>query len=869
VSRSKVDSLYLIHHSHTDIGYTHDQPIVWDLHRRFLDAALDLCERDLEHDRDDAFRWTVETTGVLNHWLRTASSRQVDRLVRLARAGRVEITAMLCNLTPLYDTDQLIESFRPIRRIRSELDLPVRYAMNSDVNGENWPLVDVLADLGITGFSMSINTHFGGPLNPHPQAFHWQGPSGRSILAWNGFSYGLARGMGIGRDAEHFAGEWWPRLDAWLAEIGYPLPSLMLQIYHPFGDNGSADSDLPEFVRRWNAAGREPRLRIALPGEWWETVRAHADRLPTWRGDWTDYWNFGCASTAREVAINRESRARLFLADAAWAGVSGLGGEADPARQPAPDLRDAAHHALNFFDEHTWGADCSIRRPDDEDTLTQWQHKVNYAYTARSLSRLLARDGLAELARRITRAADDRLLIFNPLPWERTVAGVVSDPEPTSQRGRADDPTASRHYLDRALPRQPFVLAPTQVPGLGYAVVAGSALTPEVVESDDADAVETSRHRLRFDRQRGGILEWWDTQLGRNLVDATASLPFFGFVHERVVGGEHPWPRRRIFERSGMDFPPHRGWQPEWPAERRIADRVVEHRVERSVRGVRVIQRLDGPGVRNLTLETFLPAYADHVEFSASWDMTTETDPEATYLSFPFAVPDPVARFDLGGQAIIPENDQLPGACRDYFTVQRWLDFSNADFGLTVACPTTPMVQLGDFSFGKKQAEFRLDRALLLGWPTNNYWETNFAASQPGRVVARYAVQPHRGFLEAEAHRFGMEHALPVGFQHLGEPAIDGARLPRVGSLLRLPDPPVLPLRVKPFGVGRALLLRLLNTSDTPTTARIGSADLRIRSARQANLLEQPGDPVVVEAGHVRIDLGPRAIGSVVLEFEA
>ena len=34
--------------------------------------------------------------------------------------------------------------------------------MNCDVNGENWPLVDLLLDLGIEGFTMAINTHFGG-----------------------------------------------------------------------------------------------------------------------------------------------------------------------------------------------------------------------------------------------------------------------------------------------------------------------------------------------------------------------------------------------------------------------------------------------------------------------------------------------------------------------------------------------------------------------------------------------------------------------------------------------------------------------------------------------------------------------------------
>jgi len=51
-----IEAIYLIHHSHTDIGHTHDQPVVWDLHRRFIDAALDQCERDAGSDADHAFR---------------------------------------------------------------------------------------------------------------------------------------------------------------------------------------------------------------------------------------------------------------------------------------------------------------------------------------------------------------------------------------------------------------------------------------------------------------------------------------------------------------------------------------------------------------------------------------------------------------------------------------------------------------------------------------------------------------------------------------------------------------------------------------------------------------------------------------------
>jgi alpha-mannosidase len=227
-------------------------------------------------------------------------------------------------------------------------------------------------------------------------------------------------------------------------------------------------------------------------------------------------------------------------------------------------------------------------------------------------------------------------------------------------------------------------------------------------------------------------------------------------------------------------------------------------------------------------------------------------------------VPNARARLDLGGQALEPGDEQLPGACRDYFTVQRWVDFSNRDFGVTVASPTTPMVQLGGFHFGKKQARFELGRALLLGWPTNNYWETNFAAGQSGLVTARYVILPHRGsFSEAAAHRFGLEQAVPVAFQHLGEEPIKDPALPRQGTHLELPDAPVLTLRVKPADVGDGLIVRLLNASDRAATARLGSGLLRIRAAERCDLLDHPLEPIPVVSGNLTIELPARGLVSV------
>ena len=110
--------------------------------------------------------------------------------------------------------------------------------------------------------------------------------------------------------------------------------------------------------------------------------------------------------------------------------------------------RDPAWQALNLYGEHTWGADTASNEPQLEDSLAMDNHKKNLAYTARSLSLLLERDALADFAHFVPRTDPTELLIFNPLPWERTISGPIPK-NVLIPRGLPEDASSSRHFIGR------------------------------------------------------------------------------------------------------------------------------------------------------------------------------------------------------------------------------------------------------------------------------------------------------------------------------------------------------------------------------------------------------------------------------------
>jgi alpha-mannosidase len=221
----------------------------------------------------------------------------------------------------------------------------------------------------------------------------------------------------------------------------------------------------------------------------------------------------------------------------------------------------------------------------------------------------------------------------------------------------------------------------------------------------------------------------------------------------------------------------------------------------------------EAPGARKLVRELRLVAGLDRLDIIDTIDKTKVYQQEAVHIAFPFNVPGGVVRMDTPWAVVRPELDQIPGACKNYFTVQHWVDVSNDQVGLTWATPDAPLIEIGRITNDARFVGW-IDKlepsTTIYSYVMNNYWETNYKAAQEGPTTFRYAIRPHRGFDGAQAAKFGAEISQPL----VPVRASDRS-LPRP-SLLRIQPGDVVATILKPSRDDKARILRLFNPTEKP-----------------------------------------------------
>ena len=188
----------------------------------------------------------------------------------------------------------------------------------------------------------------------------------------------------------------------------------------------------------------------------------------------------------------------------------------------------------------------------------------------------------------------------------------------------------------------------------------------------------------------------------------------------------------------------------------------------------------DAPGCVKFSREIRVVDGLDRVDLVNVLDKKAVREKEGVHLGFAFNVPDGVMRMDIPWAVMRPELDQIPGACKNWFSVGRWVDVSNPERGVTWATLDAPMVLVGAITIDKigplpnpKDWLAKLEPSqTLYSMVMNNHWWTNYKADQEGPTTFRYAIRPH-GPYDAGARS---------AVRHRVEPAVGGGGRPRAGA---------------------------------------------------------------------------------------
>lgn len=781
--------VYLLPHSHVDIGYTDLQSEVERRQWEILEEALDLARKTADNPAGSRFKWNVEVLWAVEGYLKQASPEKRAEFIEAVRKGWIGIEGLYCHpLGGLCRDEELIRHTDFAERLRREYGFPISAAMATDVAGFTWGIVSVLAQSGIRYFSL-------GPNSSHRigytriawdnRPFYWMSPCGRHrVLCYQtGNSYHPAF-----RDAEG--------LVKYLRQYEKENPDYPYEILHLrncTGDNSGPDASLPDWVAAWNADHEFPKVIIATTAEFFERFESRYGKdVPTARGDFTPYWEDGAASSAFETAMNRASAERLIQAETLWALLR-------PAPYPDGAFYDAWRNVI-LYSEHTWGGQSYVRGgrfpPGSDGYKAQWEVKSGFARQADAQSRKLLAEALA--GRRRDDGPVRAVEVLNTCSWPRT--DLVLVPADWMLAGDQIRDAGDTAVAAQRLASGELAFIAKDVPPFGSAKFT---LHPGEVRSQGAatgtaEGLETPALNVLFDKTTGAIasLRWkpadWEC------VDGDSGIGLNDYFH---VQGSDPAgavrngaPAFRVEDAGPL-----------------VATVVIESDApgcNRLVRRVRVID-----GLNRVEIEDIL----DKKEIPLEDLLKDEPAKEGFHLGFAFNVPDPEVRIDTPLAVVRPEKDQLEGACKNWFSVQRFVDVSGKDCGVTWVSLDAPIVSLGAIARQPESThslngwlESIEPSATLFAFVMNNYWTTNYQHDQPGPKMFRFAITPHGKYDPVAAARFGREQTQPLLLL-----PIDPQTVPMRPLIEEVP-PGLVVTTLKPAYEGDAVIVRLLHLGAEP-----------------------------------------------------
>lgn len=789
----KTWNIYLIHHSHTDIGYTERQEKITRYHYDFIRQAIEILDEIHEgkEKRFEGFVWQCENHWQVENFYRMANKEWKKRFEAYVRSGEIGLSGNYLNMTELVSASVLNDALDRVENFGKALGHPIKAGMCADINGMSWGYAEALYQHGIRYFYTALHPHHGMFPNyrkTHP--YYWETPSGKRILMWNGDHYHLGNEMFFaphagtaytiqdefsedirscrilnrsGEDVEKTELEILKvRLERYLENLEkeeYPYGLVPFMVSGAITDNAPPGKEIARRVRELNEfyQGRI-RFRMVTLEQFFEEVERSCENIPVYKGDFTDWWADGVGSTPQPVKLYLEAARKYELCK-----------KLDPDQsRGSKELMEKACEELMLYAEHTWGYSSSVSEPWDSMVGSLELKKSAYAINAntdisKNLDMILAKEGEVS----IRQDKPQRYLILNPHDtelhtnaylyiefWEyidgkrfdvsmpievRNAETGERIPSQVKQIARATQveieltlKPKEKLYAEIHLAKRTFGTIEN------HAHIGAEGIEDILTDSEnrmDEEVIDTDYFLLETDSIRGIRHLCWKKD-GQSLLREDSQAPAFGGVYEITL----------MDQMSACEVRRRMGRNRKSKATKRffsqLQNRTIAENGELYVT-LELNYCLEGTKMYDIFLKVY--KHMPKIEATVRIHKTSSWEPENLYISLPFSAgEESVLYLDKTGCVIRPGIDQLPGTCQDFYLLQNAVAWEGEKMTVSVVTKDAPLISLGgleakriELCSGKDE---RRNRSEVYSWPMNNFWETNFKVDLGGFYEFRYIL---------------------------------------------------------------------------------------------------------------------------------
>lgn len=811
-------TLHLMPLSHLDIGYTHPQPLVKEIHLRHIDEVMDLMDSDPE------YRWTIEGTWILDAYLEGRGSDQIERLKSFIRSGRIAFSPFYSNpFTGMVDTEEMIRSMTMGQKLARDLGVDMTAAIYNDVPGQSWILPQLLNDQGVKLLINGLNEVYGGYVLQQslPKVFHWEGSDASRVVFYRTESYNEGMAYGLERGNEAIAHRTWTRIQRMQAHA-YPSSHIILNA--AFGDNLGIARRQWEAHKRWNEEYSWPKFKAS-------TIHEAADALlgsiksdlPVVRGDATSDWDIQFQGEPDRMQRYRNNQHMRTTAE----NIATMAAILNPQLSTYHNRLNKAIELQLEYSGH--GSGLEFGYGTDEENARTLAYRESYVSQAtQNIDEVLERAKYGWIHQQAS-LEGEFAIIFNPhgFPLSGHVSLDFNPMRFASYSVEEIDGTPIEHTWDQF--NLSFYMK--DLPPFGWKKVRLVPLKPQPTEHPKWEigdnSVSNGHIRIEYDPTSGHL-----TSIHQLKDDVRLSDAGQGFAALSVSAGGVDKPFTHV-ELSA--------------AEIRIEDR----------RPVSMTVHINRANSLLPSMSYTLYNESDAVHITSSFDLRklgTTDQPKMYAIEFPIAIDGADVFVESLGGFMDGLRDRLPGMGTAGYSMREVLTATNGLVTVDIASPDNRVTYVHREN-DTKQPVIRANIANQFPESWNRREENSTV------IVTNFAVRVRAGaFDPGSSHRFGQSIAIPpvplkwwFNTQPISETGLQvNSEHSFVTSLQPIGD-----------DIGDGVLIRIKNTHPMMEDAiSIDAPWLRTGSLCRTDLLGGGCEPVDISTGAVTLTLGPNQIAT-------